>query len=99
MCGNRSWHTYAMHSALPSRNGCDTNRSTLASAPATNRPSPLRMASVARPQPSVMLRRGESLANSPADEAHSLLPAHATVLPSKTAERKLPGPHLHVVSP
>jgi hypothetical protein len=24
MCGNRSWHTYAMHPALPLRNGCDT---------------------------------------------------------------------------
>jgi hypothetical protein len=24
MCGNRSWHTYAMHPALPFRNGCDT---------------------------------------------------------------------------
>jgi hypothetical protein len=24
MCGNRSWHTYAMHPALPYRNGCDT---------------------------------------------------------------------------
>jgi hypothetical protein len=23
MCGNRSWHTYAMHPALPLRNGCD----------------------------------------------------------------------------
>jgi hypothetical protein len=23
MCGNRSWHTYAMHPALPFRNGCD----------------------------------------------------------------------------
>jgi hypothetical protein len=24
MCGNRSWHTYAMHLALPLGNGCDT---------------------------------------------------------------------------
>jgi hypothetical protein len=24
MCENRSWHTYAMHPALPLRNGCDT---------------------------------------------------------------------------
>jgi hypothetical protein len=23
MCGNRSWHTYAMHPALPLRDGCD----------------------------------------------------------------------------
>jgi hypothetical protein len=23
MCGNRSWHTYAMHPALPLGNGCD----------------------------------------------------------------------------
>jgi hypothetical protein len=23
MCGNRSWHTYAMHPALPFGNGCD----------------------------------------------------------------------------
>jgi hypothetical protein len=23
MCGNRSWYTYAMHLALPLRNGCD----------------------------------------------------------------------------
>jgi hypothetical protein len=25
MCGNRSWHTYAMHPTLPLGNGCDTN--------------------------------------------------------------------------
>jgi hypothetical protein len=24
MCGNRSWHTYAMHPTLPLGNGCDT---------------------------------------------------------------------------
>jgi hypothetical protein len=24
MCGNRSWHTYAMHLALPLGNGCDS---------------------------------------------------------------------------
>jgi hypothetical protein len=24
MCGNRSYHTYAMHPALPLRNGCDS---------------------------------------------------------------------------
>jgi hypothetical protein len=24
MCGNRSWHTYAMHPALPFGNGCDS---------------------------------------------------------------------------
>jgi hypothetical protein len=23
MCGNRSWHTYSMHPALPFGNGCD----------------------------------------------------------------------------
>jgi hypothetical protein len=23
MCGNRSWHTFAMHPALPFRTGCD----------------------------------------------------------------------------
>jgi hypothetical protein len=25
MCGNRSWHTYAMHPALPLGNRCDTS--------------------------------------------------------------------------
>jgi hypothetical protein len=25
MCGNRSWHTYAMHPALPLGNGCDSS--------------------------------------------------------------------------
>jgi hypothetical protein len=24
MCGNRSWHTYAMRSVLPPGTGCDT---------------------------------------------------------------------------
>jgi hypothetical protein len=24
MCGNRSWHTYAMHSVLPLKTGCDS---------------------------------------------------------------------------
>jgi hypothetical protein len=23
MCGNRSWHTYVMHSVLPPKTGCD----------------------------------------------------------------------------
>jgi hypothetical protein len=25
MCGNKSWHTYAIHPALPLGNGCDKN--------------------------------------------------------------------------
>jgi hypothetical protein len=29
MCGNRSWHTYAMHPALPLRTGCDRGRATV----------------------------------------------------------------------
>jgi hypothetical protein len=29
MCGNRSWHTYAMHPVLPLRNGCDIGPSNL----------------------------------------------------------------------
>jgi hypothetical protein len=28
MCGNRSWHTYVMHPALPLGNGCDTGTAT-----------------------------------------------------------------------
>jgi hypothetical protein len=39
MCGNRSWHTYAMHPALPFRNGCD-----IAPAPTLDLSSPSRPA-------------------------------------------------------
>jgi hypothetical protein len=28
MCGNRSWHTYAMHSVLPPKTGCATIKGT-----------------------------------------------------------------------
>jgi hypothetical protein len=58
-----SFYTAPMHLLWRSTQSCGEpfffpNGSTLASAPATNRPSPMRMASVVRPQPLVMLRRG-----------------------------------------
>jgi hypothetical protein len=52
MCGNRSWHTYAMHPALPLGNGCDTRARRVRDHPSPRHRRPANQALPSPVQPS-----------------------------------------------